>query len=196
MSEKLKTRICPGCKTIFPYQEELNHYSESGIARYGVATPECAATFFEILTLEGERYGYPPAHRLIIDAYALQHPPYKEVQQLLGISPRLIDASIQSISIHLLALYCAIEKKMPLETIAAEMNQILTQSNKHKVTFDLLSPPSGIGVLKAIDVHALMSKKLLTLEEYTQLAWDWAHTVWRAWAHEHDTICTLYEKYR
>jgi len=187
--------ICPGCKIVLPYKEELQHYQTVGIARYGVVSPECAVIFLEVLNNERELFGYPPAHRLIVDAYAVQHPPHSQIQAKLKIEKRLIDASIQSISIHLLALYCSMVKKMELQSIAKIMDTILSNMTREKVTFELLTPPENLGDIKVIDIETQMLEKNLDIDAYTALAYSWAESSWIAWKVHHVTIKKLYDKY-
>ena len=185
----MNTRQCPGCKTTSPL------YDYPADNRYGVLSPECRATFDEILVKEGELFGYPEAHRLIVDAYWVQHPPHSKVQEELGISKRFVDASIQSIGIHLIALYLAIEKKIALKNIGSRMDHILNYINKHKLSFERLESPCDLGVIKALDVKNVINTKSLTLKEYTNLAWSWAESVWQAWSKQHKTVQNWYEKY-
>ncbi len=56
---------------------------------------------------------------------AAQHPPCIEHQKKFGIKQRFIDASIQSVFIHLIALYLALEKDIPLRDISKRMACIL-----------------------------------------------------------------------
>lgn len=135
----MNVRACPGCNVVLSFQD----YPADN--RYGVVSPECRAAFDTILALEGERYDYPPAHRLIIDSYGVQHPPHREVQQQLGISERFIKASIQSVAIHLIALYCALEKKMELRSIAAVMDHVLTSMARQGIVFEELQAPADLG---------------------------------------------------
>ena len=87
--------------------------NESSSHRYGVASTGCWQAFNELLALERMMWGYPGVHRLIVDAYSVQHPQNHELQTKLGISQRFIDASIQFVAIHLIALYYAlVEKKI------------------------------------------------------------------------------------
>ena len=107
---------CPGCKATC----EKN--SDNSPHRYGVAAPECWIAFNELLSFERNTWGYPPAHRLMVDAYSVQHPPNLALQKKLNISERFIDASIQSIAIHLIALHFAIVEKVDLVSISKKMD--------------------------------------------------------------------------
>lgn len=142
-------------------------------------------------------YGYPqPAHRLIVDAGGLQHPPHHEIQEKLGIAQRLIDASIQSIWIHGLALYCIFERNMSAKDVVSVMKKTLDAMNKSGHKFSALKPPYDLGKIKALDVRNTVMEKKLTLEEYTQLAKEWAKSVWDAWKDQHREFAQLYENYR
>lgn len=185
---KLSTHMCPGCTTEFKKSESVEHYRSAGIGRYGVASPECLATFFAVLARENELYGYPAAHRLIIDAYAAQHPRNADLQKKLGIEERLIAASIQSVPVHLIAIYCALEKQIPLEDIAPIMDRVLSAMNAHGIEFDNLSAPADLGDMNVAKVKQLFFSKEYTLEEYTELAFEWARVVWNAWQKEHAII--------
>lgn len=191
--ENKSVHQCYGCKAVFPIQNGLDQCA--GIGRYGVAIPECLAAFYDIIARECELFGYPPAHRLIIDAYAVQHPRRAEWQKKLNIEPRLIQASIQSIGIHLIALYCAIELKMELSSIAKVMNSILANMGENKFEFSDLTAPEELGSIKVADVRAAFFAKECSIEEYTQLARQWAQVAWDAWKDHHDLIRTLHKKY-
>ena len=110
MSEK--ESICPGCGAIFP---------EGAFPpqRYGVASKECWQAFNTMLAKENMNFGYPEVHRLVVDAYAVQHPQNFELQKSLGISKRFVEASIQSIAVHLIALYIShLKRRGLLQTFA------------------------------------------------------------------------------
>lgn len=192
---KQSVRQCHGCKSLFPFQESLEHYQFAGIGKYGIATPECLAAYFDILAKENELYGYPPAHRLIVDAYSVQHPRIEEWQKKFNIELRLVRASIQSVPVHLIALYCAIEKQMDLRSIAKVMDAILTNMSKHDIQFNELKSPTELGFIKVGDVKEAFFAKECTLDEYTKLADNWARAAWDAWQEHHATIRHWYEKY-
>jgi len=174
-------RECYGCKAQFIY-------NDGPTDRYGVCSPECWATFNAVLAKEQEWAGYPFIHRLLVDTYAVQHPPHLEIQKKLEINQRLINASIQSVFIHLIALYLAFEKKIQLQDISKHMAHIL----KTEVKFELLElkAPSKLGHLTIADIH-----KASTFEEYEKLIYQWAESTWKAWINYHNTVKQLYEKY-
>jgi hypothetical protein len=191
----LKIHQCYGCKGEFPIQEELAYHQFAGIGRYGVAIPECLATLYDIIAKENELFGYPPAHRLIIDAYAAQHPRHPEVQQAFAIEQRLIKASVQSITVHLIGLYCAIELKIELPKIAQVMGAMLAQMKQQSFEFYDLQAPADLGSVKVMDVKSRLFAHACSSDEYLQLAMHWAKTVWDAWKEQHATIGKLYTIY-
>lgn len=153
------------------------------------------AAFFDVLARESELYGYPPAHRLIIDAYAVQHPRSKEWQEKLNIKQRFVHASIQSIAIHLIALYVAIEKQIDLPSIAKVMDKILKNMGERGETFQELKPPKNLGSIKINDVKEAFFARQCTLDEYSKLAWNWGQESWNAWKEHHDTVQKWYKEY-
>ena len=190
----MQTQECFGCKGIYLKRSDVKPYQQYGIARYGVAIPECMAAMSEVLVKESELYGYPqPAHRLIVDAVGLQHPPHREIQEKLGISSRFIDASIQSIWIHGLALYCFFEQEMLAGKVVLIMKKTLDAIGKAGHTFSELKSPYDLGRIKMLDINKMVMEKELTLKEYTQLAYKWAQSVWDAWENQHDAFSALYK---
>jgi hypothetical protein len=179
-----KYKQCWGCHTNFLQQENLEAYALAGIARYGVMSPECAQVSCRVLNKEREWAGYPPIHRLLIDAGAACHPPHLEIQQKLDIEPRLIRASIQSIGIHLIALYLAFEKNITLLEISDYMRKILDSGIKLEEL--KLTPPSNFGSMSILDLD-----QATTFQEYEKLAEQWARLVWESWSAHHATIAQI-----
>lgn len=184
----MNTVECPGCKSILPATD----YPADN--RYGVSSAACRQAFDEIITQEGAQFEYPAGHRLIVDAYWAQHPPRHAIQQELGIGERFIAASIQSISIHLIALYLAIEKKVALNDVALHMNRVLAQMRKQGAIFKQLTPPDDLGSLCAAEVRDMM-REPLTLDAYEKIAWKWGNAVWDVWKEHHTAIRSLYDMY-
>jgi hypothetical protein len=161
-----------------------------GVVQYGVSSQECQHAFNELLGKEAVDFGYPPVHRLLVDAHAVQHPPHREYQQKLGIEQRLMDASVQSIIVHLFALYLALEKKIPLSKISEYMSNFIHYMDKQKIKWPELTPPDNVGVVMIPELMQAQNR-----EEYNQLAWQWAQSAWNAWSDYHELIRQLYEKY-
>lgn len=191
----MKTVECFGCKAVFEKQSDVQHYQFAGIGKYGIAVPECLASFFAVLSRESELFGYPPAHRLVVDAYAIQHPRRKEWQKKFEIEPRLVRASIQSVTVHLMMLYWAIEKNIDLHEIASITGRMLQKAREDNFEFIELEPPKDLGAIKVDQVKKIFFAQELSLQEYTQLMWDWAQSAWDAWSYYHETIQKLCEKY-
>ncbi len=188
-------RQCPGCKVTFTpvyaypglQARQASPGKQDGpMWRYGTNSSECWAVYTQLLAYEGEHFGYPDVHRFIVDAYMVQHPQNFELQKELNISQRFVDASVQWVAMHLLALYMAIEKKMELKKIAKSMAQILKQGAK----FEPLDPPQSVGEITVANIAPEY-----TVDEYDKVAWQWAQSVWNAWALHHDTVRAWYEKY-
>jgi len=172
---------CPGCKAAFPHME-----NPIALHPYGVMSPECWASFMNILAFESEHMGYPPEHRLIVDACAVQHPQNFELQKKLGIEKRLVTASIQSVGRHLIGLYCALEMHIPLLSISKIMGYVI----EHGQPLELLEPPAELGKMTTADFSADF-----TPEQYKQFAWNWAHSSWKAWEPYHETVRGWVNKY-
>ena len=181
----MKNRICPGCKATFPSNDDLPHQ------RYGVASPECWEIFCEVLGKEQTYFGYPEVHRLFIDAYSIQHPPHAHIQKELEISDRLINASKQSVGIHLIALYLAFDQTKKLSDIPSVMDRILSTGIKlEEYSFD---PPDDLGSMTIVGINKKIVQNL-TLEEYEKLMWQWAQVTWQAWSEHHDAVKKIVEE--
>lgn len=183
MTQPPELRICPGCRLQFPFQPELTESNLVGFARYGVASPECLAVFESVHGKEAQ-YGAPCSFRL--DAYAVQHPRRDDHQKQLGINKRFVAASIQSVAIHLIALYSIIEKQWPLDSVSQIMNHILTSG----ATFPDLQPPNHFGNLTILDVNNAQSR-----DEHISLISQWSHSAWNAWKKHHAFVKEWYNEY-
>lgn len=192
--------ICHGCHAKFEQQEDLPSYELTGIGRYGVVIPECSAVSCELLHYEQTHFGYPPAHRLLIDTYAVQHPPHCVIQMKLGVEDRLIKASEQSVFIHLLALHCALVEKIELQDIAAVMATVLKNMKAQGIDTNLVelkhNIPTHFGAWTVVDVADKILPNILTLQEYTEILYQWAQQTWDAWLAHHDLIATMYKRYK
>lgn len=178
-----KTRQCPGCKIILPYQDGLEHLLQAGIGRYGVASPECLSLLEQVTVKDYECGGHAS-----IDAYAVQHPPHAEIQQKLGINSRLIAASKQSVAIHLLGLYLRIEKNMNRDAAGRAMQKVLASG--YKLENEELDPPVNLGTITVVDVA-----KATTCEDHLKLSEEWSKSACKAWKNYYPKVQTWYEKY-
>lgn len=170
---------CPGCKVLF---EDI----EGARFPYGTSSPGCWKAYTELLGYEHSLPTFPQENRLSVDAYAVQHPQNFPLQNSLGVSERHKRASVQSVIIHLIALYAALEKKVPLQNISTIMDRIL----KRKSDYEPLDPPANLGSLTVADFSPEMSE-----QDYKIFTKKWAQKAWHAWAPYHDPIKQLYAQY-
>lgn len=186
ITKEKNLRQCPGCKVLLPSRDDLAGYQKS-LGRYGVTSPECEALFDEVLARFFDQFSTNPGLILPIDAYAVQHPPHFEHQAALNISKRFIDASIQSVGIHLVILYLMVEKKMPKSEAGKIANLVLVNG---PATLPYLEPPLDLGTIKITNVA-----KANTADELETLIWEWARSAWNAWSAHHETIRSWYMMY-
>ena len=160
-SEKLMA--CVGCGVLVPDTDGPTH-------EYIGAPPGCWAIFGEVLAKEYGEYGYPPVHRLTVDAYAVQHP---------GTPSR---KSIRSVAVHLISLYLMLEHGVALE----KATRAIQRAVSHGGEFVWLEPPAAVvGWMTVIDVNRAQD-----LAEHERLVRQWAQETWAAWAQHHDQIRT------
>jgi hypothetical protein len=190
MKTELDDTSCPGCGVVLP---RGNYCADN---RYGVTSVECRELFDKILVREHELFGYPAVHRLLVDAYMVQHPPRPRMQHALGIDKRLVNASVQSVGIHLLALYAALERQMDLRSISRTMGQLLNHMDKQKWTFPQLAVPVSLGQVRVTAVYAATYVATdITLTEYECNVRTWAEQAWHAWHAEHATVRSWYDRF-
>jgi len=138
---------------------------------YLPAPAGCWAKFNEVLAKEFSRPEYWQAHRLTVDSYCAQHASGDDRRQ------------VQSVAIHLAALYFNFEKHYSNERIAKLMNALI---RKHKHQFPILNKPM---FAEAINVTHVLAAT--TADEHYALAENWARSVWQAWSKEHTRIAQL-----
>jgi hypothetical protein len=159
----MKTK-CNGCGV------ELENI-EGETDPYQCSTAACWTTYNQLMAKEFSGPEYFVAHRLTVDAYMTQHP------------SNISRASVQSIWVHLIALYLTLEKQMSSQFVSRVMAKITAP----KIQFEWLTPPDP-NTYK-IRVKDLMQEN--TPEEYTELAIEWAKDVWNAWNEHHTKIRQL-----
>lgn len=135
-------------------------------------SPGCWKLYTEVLAREYGEWNYPPIHRLTVDCYAAQHPTKTS-------DPK----SAQSVQVHLLGLFLALEKKVEPRQITKLIADVIV---KNKNTFTWLEPPKNLGVITISDVW-----NAKTLNEHEILVNDWANSIWQAWKRDHPSIKKL-----
>lgn len=144
--------LCPGCGvSLVPTDGPTHRYLES--------SPACWAKYGELLAREYSDPRYMAAHQLTVDAYAIQHPGTPSPQ------------SIQSVCLHLISLYAALEREIPASLMPALRKQCV-----HSNAFSWLEPPANRGVLTVL--HALTAQ---TADEHIERVREWAESAWDAW---------------
>src|SRR5919108_6560139 len=142
MDEKLIP--CFSCGALVPDVEGPTH-------KYVLSSPGCWAAYGTILARDYGEYNYPSVHRLVVDAYAVQHPG-KPMRQ-----------AIQSVAVHLVGLYLSLEKDMD----AKQVTQAIGRATKFSDKFVWLDPPKSLASMTVADVVGTK-----TLEEYDRLGKD------------------------
>jgi hypothetical protein len=125
-------------------------------------------TFGELQADEMQRFRYPPAHRLVVDAYMAQHP---------GDGTDRRDR--QSVFVHLVGLYAVLEQGIPAERVSDVFRRVLRNVND----FPILRRSSGPG---PVTVNHLVGAR--NLADYQQRAEQWAGAVWQSWSAHHDIV--------
>ena len=161
----MDVEICPGCAVELPPHDGPVH-------RYMESSPSCWAAYGEVLAREFSDYRYMAVHRLTVDTYAVQHPGQPSPQ------------SIQSVSIHLMALHLIFEQGWKFEGVPPFLSKAA-----NRFTFAWLDPPADLGSLTVSHVLAAESS-----EEHGQRVEAWSRSVWDAWAPHHPQIRTWAEE--
>jgi hypothetical protein len=125
-------------------------------------------TFGEVQADELQRFGYPPAHRMVVDAYMAQHP---------GDGTDRRDR--QSVFVHLAGLCAVLERGMPPRR-ATDVLRLVLQTRDD---FPVLRRSSGPG-----DVTVLHLLGARDVDDYDERARAWGHAVWQSWDEQHDVI--------
>lgn len=157
----MATTRCPGCHALVPDVEGPVH-------PYVPSAPGCWRAFGEVQADESLRFGYPRAHRLVVDAYMAQHP---------GDGRDRRDR--QSVFVHLVALCALLERGMPPTVVTRKLGRL---TGGH-VDFPHLCRAAGPGEVTVLDLVGAAD-----LHDYTDRARRWADAVWESWAQHHDLI--------
>jgi len=132
---------------------------------YLESTPSCWAAFGEVLAREYENGPlFAAAHRYTVDAYAVQHPGKPERRQ------------IQSVWVHLVALYALFEENCPPRVAKKRMERLANKKDE----LEWLDPPDFSNTPNVISVL-----NTTTDEEHVAVAKAWAQSLWEAWYTKH-----------
>lgn len=138
------------------------------VHKYVPSAPGCWQVFGQVQADESLRFGYPPAHRIVVDAYMAQHP---------GDGSDRRDR--QSVFAHLAGLYAVLE----LDMEPRRATEILRCVLEGQDDFPVLTRPDGPGELTVLHVIDVMDPS-----DYERRARAWAGAVWRAWEPHHALI--------
>ena len=152
---------CAGCGAVLPASAVPTH-------AYLGASSGCWAKFGEILAKEFGDRRFAAAHRLTVDAYAVQHPGTPERR------------TIQSVAVHLIGLYAALERGFDDARATALIKKAANRSD----SFFWLTPPASLGAMTVLDIAAAGDNP----DEHVRLVTAWASGAWAAWAPHHDLI--------
>lgn len=126
---------------------------------YMLSTPGCWAAYGQLLAREYENPAlFASAHRLTVDAYALQHPGINTDRR-----------AIQSIWVHYSALHLALEDGLANKAIRSDMQQLAGRP------FPVLPPPPKNFEWSHSDVLAG------PVERHVDLVRQWAKSAYDAW---------------
>jgi hypothetical protein len=138
------------------------------VHKYVPSAPGCWKLFGEIQADEALRFGYPPAHRVVVDAFMAQHP---------GDGSDRRDR--QSVFVHLAGLYAVLERHV----LPAQATNVLRRVLGDRDDFPALVRNDGLGELTI--VHLVGARDLA---DYEHRARAWGCAVWQAWAQHHALI--------
>lgn len=144
------------------------------VHRYMESSPSCWAVYGETLAREYSDPAFMAAHRLTVDAYAVQHPGQKS------------DQSVQSVAVHLISLHAVLVEGLSHRAAT----QVIQRSADH-LRFEWLEPPAQRGELSVSTVHSAR-----TAEEHVAAVHAWANSVRAAWAGHHSTVAAWYRQAR
>ena len=151
---------CPDCGLELPESDGPTH-------AYLGASAACWGVFGEVLAKEYQDARYFKVHQLTVDAYAAQHPGKPERR------------SIQSVALHLVGLYLALECGRPPAAIIEAHRACAARAQD----FIWLEPPAPPFDLTIQDVAAAD-----TPQDHMELVHAYADAVWRSWTPHHGII--------
>ncbi len=162
--QRVGMAACPKCGAVCPDVDGPRH-------PYLVSSAACWAAFGALQADEIARFGYPPVHGLVVDAYAVSHG---------GDGSDRRDR--QSVCIHLIAICAVLERGEPPSRRVA----LLQRLTARKSDWPLLSRPDGWPRLD----HTHLARAA-DVDDYSRRAAEWARAVWSLWSSEHAHIRDL-----
>lgn len=154
-------KTCAGCGANFLECDGPVH-------KYFGESPECWKAYGQVLAREYEDQNYWKVHRLTVDTYAVQHPFNKDRR------------NIQSVNIHLMALFAIVEREYPFEAIPPLLK---AAANHFKDEFQYLTPPTNLGEITICDLL-----KAKSAQEHCKIVWEWSRSVLKAWSSQQEIM--------
>jgi len=124
----------------------------------------CRKLFEEVLVKDYSDYRYAETHRLMVDAYSLQHP--EDYMR-----------SSKSFAAHLMGMYAALECE---ESSTVNRTAQKWLSNNPQIDKPVQLPQQS-GNITVTYVHSAIDAK-----EHKRRVREWANSVWSAWSEHHD----------
>jgi hypothetical protein len=153
--------MCPQCGAAVPDVVGPVH-------KYVPSAPGCWQLFGRIQAEEALRFGYPPGHRLVVDAYMAQHPGDGHDRR-----------QRQSVFVHLAGLQAVLERDLT----PAQATNVLRRVLQRRDDFPVLERSDGPG-----ELTVLLLVGARDLADYESRALAWGRAVWQAWTQHHELI--------
>ncbi len=158
---------CPGCCASVPLVDGQTFKPYIGTCE------GCWRIYTNVLSHQLEEYEeHKEYHRILVDAYSVQHPGTPSLQ------------SIQSVNVHLIGLCAMLEKNATGAQATHAMRMVL----HHKRDFRWLKPPSFQSRLSITSIQLDSD-----IEQMHKSIVMWAKDVWSAWSAHHNTVHKLYD---
>jgi hypothetical protein len=139
------------------------------VHNYVPSSAGCWKIFGEVQADEALRFGYPPAHRLVVDAYMAQHP---------GDGSDRRDR--QSVFVHLVGLCASLEHGLGHAYITRLLGLVIGRRHGE---FPILLRTNGPGSLTVPHMVGAADR-----DDYESRAREWAAAVWDSWRDQHELI--------
>ena len=150
----LSSDACPGCAAPVGNSAPCSH-------PYLAASAECWEAYGMLLALETERWGYPDAHRLVVDAYSAQHP-----------GPGQDRRDRQSIFVHLASI-CLIVEFGSSSRRGLDLIRRMTRGSRCQYPALTRHGPGGLDLRHAWEAT--------DLKDYQARSEQWATAVWESY---------------